>query len=912
MATKIRRCLYIGLGGTGMKSLLHTKKMFMETYGKIPPMIGFLGIDTDGGEYKRTIESKKGPISLSPSEQLAIKVEEPRDIYRVNKDDFSWIPEECLFAMDSMTHGAGQVRANGRFAFTVNRAEVENKIKQVLNDITGANISNDPQYELLANDVEIHVVFSLCGGTGCGTFINLAYLLKEIAPKCKTIGYGVLPDVFEAMSTVAMSKVKPNAYGAIQDLDLLMHMGLGNDSLQLKYINSQQEINSRPFNSFIFIDNKNENGDTYAHVDDLTEMISLALITSAGELSTAAASVSDNLEKNINAGSMDIENKKAWAAGLGVCEIIFRGDELADIYAHKAADRLIELLITSCVDSNAIANSWIDEVKIRENDGHDDVIDALLRSEPDYPLSDINDPENAQVEVDAYIASAVPRSESIDNIRKEKLEHTSKEFKKLLIKNINQECGVGAVEKIISNISTSIEIFLDEMRNELHDLEERLPGLESNLQIAVNDIREYGSKLKILQLKSKMQNMKDDVMQSAHELVVQKREIVRRKEAIQFYTSLKSNIYDANTKISNIKKMLLAISKKLQTELAMIQNRIGKASQTFQIDLAQSSVNSIMVDNSELIIAEFIKKVDYKNGIYNFDEKHQLDVEELFMKYAHALPTSKNWKKTTIDSIIDKMNDDELDRTLRKALNKSMPLFRYTHRGYTPDEKPADSYYIGVYDKANTRLSNGNLLRNMLPGNVNMDFANIGVKDRIIVYRQIGVVPAYAINPVKTYNVRYENQPRFFHIDNAIYQRMQREQYSLEPKATLDDSLELWVKGFIFGLIKNENNMYYYKDEENGDVLDDYWMPLSEYRDEAFDKFKQNKINIRKEFNDFIDNYQKNKGDDAIKQLAEDAKANYFDKYSLIKMTKDEIKRKGNEPIKKLITDELNFVNKEL
>lgn len=53
MATKIKRCLYIGLGGTGMKSLLHTKKMFIETYGEVPPMIGFLGIDTDGGEYKR-------------------------------------------------------------------------------------------------------------------------------------------------------------------------------------------------------------------------------------------------------------------------------------------------------------------------------------------------------------------------------------------------------------------------------------------------------------------------------------------------------------------------------------------------------------------------------------------------------------------------------------------------------------------------------------------------------------------------------------------------------------------------------------------------------------------------------------------------------------------------------------------
>ena len=51
MPTKIRRCLYIGLGGTGMNSILNTKKMFVDTYGEVPPMVAFLGIDTDGNAY---------------------------------------------------------------------------------------------------------------------------------------------------------------------------------------------------------------------------------------------------------------------------------------------------------------------------------------------------------------------------------------------------------------------------------------------------------------------------------------------------------------------------------------------------------------------------------------------------------------------------------------------------------------------------------------------------------------------------------------------------------------------------------------------------------------------------------------------------------------------------------------------
>ena len=75
MPTKVKRCLYIGLGGTGMKSILYTKKMFIDTYGEVPPMIGFIGIDTDDGEYKGSRKLKNGEdMTLAPSEKLKILV----------------------------------------------------------------------------------------------------------------------------------------------------------------------------------------------------------------------------------------------------------------------------------------------------------------------------------------------------------------------------------------------------------------------------------------------------------------------------------------------------------------------------------------------------------------------------------------------------------------------------------------------------------------------------------------------------------------------------------------------------------------------------------------------------------------------------------------------------------------------
>ena len=57
--TKIRRSLFIGLGGTGMRTLIELKKLFVETYGEVPGMIGFLGIDTDLGEFSSSPMMRK-------------------------------------------------------------------------------------------------------------------------------------------------------------------------------------------------------------------------------------------------------------------------------------------------------------------------------------------------------------------------------------------------------------------------------------------------------------------------------------------------------------------------------------------------------------------------------------------------------------------------------------------------------------------------------------------------------------------------------------------------------------------------------------------------------------------------------------------------------------------------------------
>ena len=124
----------------------------------------------------------------------------------------------------------------------------------------------------------------------------------------------------------------------------------------------------------------------------------------------------------------------------------------------------------------------------------------------------------------------------------------------------------------------------------------------------------------------------------------------------------------------------------------------------------------------------------------------------------------------------------------------------------------------------------------------------------------------------------------------------------------------MWVHGFIFGLIKNENGSYWYKDTKNGDPLFDFWIKLSQYRDEAFNQFKSNRVTIEKQFEEVINQLQKDNGMAFIKQKIDYAKEgqNYLNEISQINMSPEELTQKGMETIRRLISDEINYVIKEL
>ena len=235
MAIKLRRTLFIGLGGTGIDTLLHIKRRLVEAYGgTIPPMIGFIGVDTDktsGGfqKTKKTSLADYPKVELDANEQCQITVGNPKDIYLRNKKGFTWMPAKNADCLLNLEKGAGQVRTNGRFALLCNVDKFTTILKTQLNKIKDSTIIDKQKYALIDNDVEIYVIGSIAGGTGCGTFIDIGYLIRKHFEATKDRQYKLsanlfLPHVYKQMLGMDPTNPKtanmyPNAYAALHDLD---------------------------------------------------------------------------------------------------------------------------------------------------------------------------------------------------------------------------------------------------------------------------------------------------------------------------------------------------------------------------------------------------------------------------------------------------------------------------------------------------------------------------------------------------------------------------------------------------------------------------------------------------------------------------------------------------------------------
>ena len=123
------------------------------------------------------------------------------------------------------SHGAGATRQFGRWLVITQAAIIRNELKE---KIGLACEGKD------ANNLIVHVITSISGGMGAGSFVDVCYIIRDILETegyagAKIFGYFILPDVITSKDGIRNNLVKKannekNGYAALLEIEHLMNL----------------------------------------------------------------------------------------------------------------------------------------------------------------------------------------------------------------------------------------------------------------------------------------------------------------------------------------------------------------------------------------------------------------------------------------------------------------------------------------------------------------------------------------------------------------------------------------------------------------------------------------------------------------------------------------------------------------
>lgn len=234
----INRTICIGLGGTGRDVLMRIRRLIVDRYGDLSklPIVSFVHIDTDKAAAQvsglRTGSTYHGvDLSFRESEKVSATMTstevtnfvqglERRSNYdRQGPYDHIgiWFPPQLLRNIKAVEEGAKGIRPVGRLAFFHNYQKIENAIETAEKRTRGHEATLLKLGLKLEPGLNIFVVGSLCGGTGSGMFLDVAYSLRRAYGDrgAQIVGYLVIsPELYGNSPNMSA-----NTYAALKELN---------------------------------------------------------------------------------------------------------------------------------------------------------------------------------------------------------------------------------------------------------------------------------------------------------------------------------------------------------------------------------------------------------------------------------------------------------------------------------------------------------------------------------------------------------------------------------------------------------------------------------------------------------------------------------------------------------------------
>lgn len=790
----IRRSIYIGLGDTGVRAIAHTKKMFEDTFGKgnVPPQIEFLALDFDvdsmtSGELAAEISENIIPIPmhLSPLKEY---------MEGVAKGCYFWMLKENERAIPHlMVEGTRQVRSNGRLFAEISRDSITPALMRAFNNVMqyyqtcGYEVSMD-------HNVDVHLVMSLAGGTGSGALLVVAQLLRELFPhNLNIIGHGVLPNVFRVYpKDDQISKLNANTYAAVLELDYLQMASVENPRC-INIAGQAKTLIEPLFDEFYFVDNRSETGRMIDNINTLSTVIGRSLYNFGCDTGDFARDFIYNC--NWKYGQYNYKDKMGWAHCYGICEVVYKGDQLAQIYALKAKSTLVRKMADVTSNAELDVLDWMEMTGIRERGD-----EYTMLSDRIYPADRISRLKQPCLDQDMkfdgpMLAQVLGRYlenyqdyPSADHLRSIFDDTTSVLREK--VDHLMAGRGVADAAAFLEVLFRMCDLSKYELRDRCECLKSHALSKEQELECLCRQYLDY--RHRIFRIRAQMQERLDYVADCAREVLRLKIEQKRSEDAIEFFTLLRDHVETLHERMHTLIHQLHHIKAESENEAVRLQ--LSRSSVFCELDVSYDERVNLAVDADDVAVSCFASFCGA--SLLNMSVP---ELNDALNAYAESLPRCSYYRNRLIYDVIEELPDDAYRSITSEIMMRVRPLV-VLDRGWDYnininidiDEKLIVSFYNPYPDRPSRMWTDP-----AFSGLRRLDFVQSDsqyMRQRIVFHRidaafipyriktlnDHAILSAYfqLIGGVSSVNARYNP-----HIDREIYEDMRQSRFTLKPQA---------------------------------------------------------------------------------------------------------------------------------
>src|SRR6056297_82403 len=638
--------LYIGLGGTGLETLKLIKHRNQQVYPKNLPLFEYLSIDSrDNSDIEPLEQTEK--IALVHENAIQDAGAILKDLETLYPEISEWLPDvkkwEKFKDLARIVEGANQCRAIGRFLFHLSKDTIREQIKRKIENITSADalsIVNEWGLDIaVGSDIEIFVISSLCGGTGSGQFIDLAYLSRQAFRDRNVKVYGILglPNLFTNVKPGTEAQNKANAYAALKELDYYM------DNKDYDMIPSfGAPLGTAPFSNVYLISSPNETNVTLKSREEACKMVSTALFGLSASKTRVAYNeyyVNDSSKLGIKAPNRQGTEYITAYSSLGDASLRYPYKRVSHACALKRANLLCDIITAKQEDPQICENyikQFLTEFGLRATDlsqtlyaslqhqldrWHSNAENSLRGVKEGKLVSEIESQRN---NLEASEISTIKKN--IDgNANKHFLKQGQKELKEKIeiffsgIINDYDDKGLSSAELTIAGILEDLNEFATKMDEEYQTAQHAVEQYEKSYSKNLNDLttladQHWFKDLFDFDKEKELEKYKNQSL-GALRIKGKNQSIIYRTDAIKrIYSKIESILGDIKQNIRQNKNFLDEISEELSASFRKRKKIASRDGLEYSV-LRKGGVDSILSDFDLLrktAVYEDIKKLYQK------------------------------------------------------------------------------------------------------------------------------------------------------------------------------------------------------------------------------------------------------------------------------------------------------------